>query len=159
SGEHPTTPPTGVGVSWGLEGPGLGRDGGRAGPHPAREQAHTPRRRGVKLYLLDTALVSAYLQGRPGALALINPWIARDEVVTSILVYGEVVEYLKGRPNFTTYRTQLLDLLNDVIEPYFLSYEILERYADIRRAMRSPRGPGLIGDVDTLIAATALGHG
>jgi predicted nucleic acid-binding protein len=29
-------------------------------------------------------------------------------------------------------------------------------YADIRRAMRAPHGPGLIGDVDTLIAATAL---
>lgn len=32
----------------------------------------------------------------------------------------------------------------------------LERYADIRRAMRRPHGTGLIGDADTLIAATAL---
>lgn len=32
----------------------------------------------------------------------------------------------------------------------------MERYADLRLAMRRPHGPGLIGDVDTLIAATAL---
>ena len=36
-------------------------------------------------------------------------------------------------------------------------YPILERYADLRRQMR-PSG-GLIGDIDTLIAATALGRG
>src|SRR5207249_99102 len=30
------------------------------------------------------------------------------------------------------------------------------RYADLRRQMRPPRGPGLIGDIDTLIAATAI---
>ena len=39
---------------------------------------------------------------------------------------------------------------------YDLTYAILERYADLRRAMRSPYGSGLIGDMDTLIAATAL---
>jgi predicted nucleic acid-binding protein len=32
----------------------------------------------------------------------------------------------------------------------------LEQYADIRRKLRPPQGPGLIGDTDTLIAATAL---
>lgn len=35
---------------------------------------------------------------------------------------------------------------------------ILERYADLRRRLRPPYGPGLIGDIDTLIAATALEH-
>lgn len=38
----------------------------------------------------------------------------------------------------------------------FLTYSILDRYADLRRLLRSPYGPGLIGDIDTLIAATAL---
>ncbi len=42
------------------------------------------------------------------------------------------------------------------IYPYFLTYSILDRYADLRRLLRSPYGPGLIGDIDTLIAATAL---
>jgi predicted nucleic acid-binding protein len=31
-----------------------------------------------------------------------------------------------------------------------------DRYAQIRRQLRPPHGPGLIGDIDTLIAATAL---
>jgi predicted nucleic acid-binding protein len=35
---------------------------------------------------------------------------------------------------------------------------ILQRYADLRRAMRLPHGPGIIGDMDTLIAAIALEH-
>ena len=35
----------------------------------------------------------------------------------------------------------------------------MDRYADIRRQLRLPHGPGLIGDVDTLIAATALERG
>lgn len=112
----------------------------------------------MKQYLLDTPLLSAYLQGRRTALALIDPWIGPGEVVTSILSYGEVVEYLKDRSDFPAHRAQLLDLLNEVVEPYFLSYEIMERYADVRRALRPPQGPGLIGDVDTLIAATALEH-
>jgi predicted nucleic acid-binding protein len=34
----------------------------------------------------------------------------------------------------------------------------MEQYADFRRMMRLPHGPGLIGDVDTLIAATAQVH-
>ena len=37
-----------------------------------------------------------------------------------------------------------------------LTYTILERYAEIRRLLRPPQGPDLIGDIDTLIAATAL---
>jgi predicted nucleic acid-binding protein len=32
----------------------------------------------------------------------------------------------------------------------------MERYADLRLRMRRPHGSGLIGDIDTLIAATAL---
>ncbi len=32
----------------------------------------------------------------------------------------------------------------------------MQRYADLRRQLRLPRGQGLIGDIDTLIAATAL---
>jgi predicted nucleic acid-binding protein len=42
------------------------------------------------------------------------------------------------------------------VTPYFLSYAILEHYAALRRQLRPPYGPGLIGAVDTLLAATAL---
>lgn len=40
-----------------------------------------------------------------------------------------------------------------------MTYPLLDRYADLRRTLRPPHGPGLIGDIDTLIAATALEQG
>ena len=112
----------------------------------------------MKRYLLDASPLSAYLQNRRGAFQLISPWIQAEEVTTSILAYGEVVEYIKSSANFATHHRQLRELLAE-ITPYFLTYRIMERYADIRRALRPPYGPGLIGDVDTLIAATALERG
>lgn len=84
-----------------------------------------------------------------------TPWLNRHDAATSILVYAEVVEYLKGLSNFPGRHGQLRSLLREVY-PYFLTYPILERYADIHRQLRPPHGPGLIGDIDTLIAATAL---
>jgi predicted nucleic acid-binding protein len=107
----------------------------------------------MRRYLLDTALVAAYPLNRPGAVALLSPWITRREAATSIVVYGEVVEYIRGRPDYPTLREQLRELFRE-ITPYFIPYSIMERYADIRRSLR-PTG-SLIGDVDTLIAATAL---
>jgi predicted nucleic acid-binding protein len=78
-------------------------------------------------------------------------------VVTSIVVYGEVIEHLKGQTEFLAHQAALHDLLLE-IQPIFLDYSILDRYADLRRALRPPHGAGLIGDMDTLIAATALEH-
>ena len=62
---------------------------------------------------------------------------------------------VKGFPDFVSLHTQLRRLLRHIY-PYFLTYRILERYADLRRSLRRPYGPGLISDMDTLIAATAL---
>ena len=109
----------------------------------------------MKRYLLDSAPLAAYLHGRQAAVDLVTPWITNHEVATSILVYAEVIEYLKGLPDFRRRRHQLQTLLRE-IHPYFLTYSILDCYADIRRALRPPHGPGLIGDIDTLIAANAL---
>jgi predicted nucleic acid-binding protein len=86
---------------------------------------------------------------------LVTPYLREHEAATSILAYAEVVEYLKGFPDFVTLHTQLRRLLRHIY-PYFLTYRILERYADLRRSLRRPYGAGLIGDIDTLIAATAL---
>lgn len=93
--------------------------------------------------------------GRRGAVALADPWITNQEAATSILVYGEVVEYAMG---FTDYARRLVHLqtLLDTIVVYPVTYAIMERCAALRRTIRSS---GLIGDVDTLIAATALEHG
>lgn len=109
----------------------------------------------MRKYLLDTAPLAGYLLGRSNTVATIDPWLDNHEVATSILVYGEVIEYLKGLSDFPTLRAQLRHQLQE-IRPYLLTYPIMERYADIRRQMRPPYGPGLIGDVDTLIAATAF---
>ncbi|SRR6266487_3742477 len=107
----------------------------------------------MKRYLLDTSLLAAYLHNRAKAIQLMTPWIKNDEVVTSILVYGEVIEYLKGLPNYLDKYTKLHKVLGE-IQPRPLTYTILERYADIRRTLRPQHKD--IGDIDTLIAATAL---
>jgi predicted nucleic acid-binding protein len=112
----------------------------------------------LRRYLLDTAPLAAYLLGRPQAVALIGPWLDSHEAATSILVYGEIIEYLMGRSRFPDRQTQLRQLLRE-ITPLFLSYSVLDRYALLRRGLRPPHGPGLIGDIDGLIAATALERG
>ena len=65
---------------------------------------------------------------------------------------AEVVEYIKPSQPYHHYHASLRSLLQRVY-PYYLTIPILERYADIRLSLRRGR---LIGDVDTLIAATAL---
>lgn len=106
-------------------------------------------------YLLDNGVLVAYLKGRPGALRLITPWIVNREAATSVIVYGEAVEYIRGDTNYGQRRDELRALLREVT-PLHPTYSILERYAELRREMR--RSGGLIGDIDTLIAATALDH-
>ncbi|MFC9883133.1 type II toxin-antitoxin system VapC family toxin [Streptomyces libani] len=109
-------------------------------------------------YLLDTGPLAAYLLGRENATSVISPWIAANRAVTSVIVYGEVCEYFKGMTNFETRHKELRELLQ-VVTPYALTYDILDRFADLRRTLRPPHGPGLIDDLDTLIAATALEYG
>jgi predicted nucleic acid-binding protein len=109
----------------------------------------------MRRYLLDTAPLAALLLARPAAVDLIRPWLNRHEVATSILAYAEVAEYIKDMAAAPRRKLQLHTLLGEVY-PYFLTYPILERYADIIRSLRKPHGKGLIGDIDTLIAATAL---
>jgi tRNA(fMet)-specific endonuclease VapC len=111
----------------------------------------------MKRYLLDTSLVAAFLHGRKHIIELIDLWVRKQEVGTSILVYGEVTEYLKGLADYSRYQARLLKLFTlEQITPYPLTYPILERYADIRRTLRPLHQD--IGDMDTLIAATAIEH-
>lgn len=39
--------------------------------------------------------------------------------------------------------------------PYFITFGIVQRGDGLRRSLRPPHGPGLIGEIDALIAATA----
>ena len=111
----------------------------------------------MRRYLLDTAPLAALLLARPAAVDLMSPWLNRHEVATSILAYAEVIEYIKDFSDVKRRQPQLRTLLGEVY-PYFLTYPILERYTDIRRSLRKPHGKGLIGDIDTLIAAIAAGN-
>jgi len=52
-------------------------------------------------YLLDANLLAAFFRGKKNALSLVTPWIAQKEATTSILVYGEIIEYLMGFADFT----------------------------------------------------------
>jgi predicted nucleic acid-binding protein len=115
----------------------------------------------VTRYLLDTNILTAYLRGRAAIVVLVEPWIRADEAVTSIIVYGEIVEYLQRLTgdDYARDLNLLHGLLQRQVPPLPLSFAIMERYATLRRALRLPYGPGLIGDMDTLIAATALEHG
>jgi predicted nucleic acid-binding protein len=89
---------------------------------------------------------------------LIDPWLIRHEAATSMLVYGEVMEYLMALPDFARRRDTLRELLIEEYS-YMTTYQVLERYTEIRRQLRPPRGSGLTGDLDTLIAATAIQQG
>src|SRR5947208_322039 len=57
--------------------------------------------------------------------------------------------------NGDEHRLLLQEHLNEN-RPYFVTSAIVEKHTEIRQQMRAPKGSGLIGDVDTLIAATAL---
>src|SRR5258706_12163259 len=104
----------------------------------------------MKRYLLDASLLAAYLHNREKAVTLLASWIRNDEAVTSILVYGEVIEYLKRLANYQAKYHALHTLLQE-IPAYPLTYAILERYADIRRTLRPLHLD--IGGIDSLIAA------
>jgi predicted nucleic acid-binding protein len=109
----------------------------------------------VSRYLLDATPLTAYLSGRPRVIALIDPWLDTHDAVTIILVYGEVIERLAAWADFERRYAELHQLLHE-ISPISLSSVVLDHYAALRRRLRPPYGPGLIGDIDTLIAATAL---
>jgi len=98
--------------------------------------------------------MSAFLLGHKRALSMVSPWVQQREVVTSELVYAEVFEFISDFPDFRARHAQLLSVVQSAIPLLGLNRPILERYSDIRRFLR-PKNQ-LIGDVDTLIASTAL---
>ncbi len=107
----------------------------------------------MRRFLLDTSLLTAYLLKRQTALRLIRSWMKRHEAVTSIVVYGEVYEYIQERFDYKDLKIRLEDAIGEV-KPLSLTTSIMQRYAAIRKNLR-PKGK-MIGDIDTIIAATAL---
>ena len=115
-------------------------------------------------YLLDSAPLAAYIRGRKGAVARLDALIRAQDAATSILNYGEVIEGLHWFPAlYAQYQGVLRGLLQTQVTVLVPNYRTLEHYAEIRRTMRTLRTStgqlvGLIGDIDTLIAATSLEH-
>jgi predicted nucleic acid-binding protein len=108
--------------------------------------------------------LTAYLLGRQGAVARLDTLIHNGEVATSSLVYAEAIEYFQSFPTFQQLQAVLRGILRDQVKRLYPTYAVCEQYATLRRTMRQMRGPsgspfGLIGDIDTMIAATALAHG
>ncbi len=65
-------------------------------------------------YLLDTTPLSAYLFGRRKALDRIDPLIDAHDVVTSIVVYGEIEEFIQPMPNYRSLHTILRRQLREI---------------------------------------------
>jgi predicted nucleic acid-binding protein len=114
-------------------------------------------------YLLDTGPLTAYLLGRPGAVARLDALIVGGEAATSSLVYAEAIEYFHSFPHFQQLQAGLRGILHEQVKRLYPTYAVCERYATLRRTMRLLRNStgqpvGLIGDMGMMIAATALTH-
>jgi predicted nucleic acid-binding protein len=68
----------------------------------------------MKKYLLDTSVVAGYLLARSKAKQLVRPLLTQDEAATSMLVYGEVAEYVKKFADFSAYKASLEALLEQI---------------------------------------------
>ncbi len=106
-------------------------------------------------YLIDTDWVADHLANRPVATRLLASLIG-DGIAISLVTYGEIYEgilYSLRHPQ--TLEIAFLEFLRRCpVLP--LNEAIMRRFAGIRGRLR--RRGELIGDADTLIAATALHH-
>jgi tRNA(fMet)-specific endonuclease VapC len=106
-------------------------------------------------YLVDTDWVADYLRAREPALSALND-LALDGLAISIISFGEIYEGIYYGPNVQSHERGFRQFLQwvDVLP---LNRSIMRRFARIRGELR--RMGQIIGDPDTLIAATALYHG
>ena len=108
-------------------------------------------------YFLDTGPLTGLLLGCTWTDLFLRRLVENDDALTSVLVFGEIVERIRGMEDAAALEESLHDLAGNVI-PLPVTIGETTRYVEIRRNLRPPYGPGLIGDIDTLVAATALEH-
>lgn len=107
------------------------------------------------IYLIDSDWVIDYLKGMPQAITLLRA-LAYDGAAISLITYGEVYEGIYGSADPQTSEEGFHNFLTGVtVLP--LDQPIMQRFARIRDELR--RKGQRIGDLDLLIAATALQHG
>ena len=103
-------------------------------------------------YLVDTDYVVEWLKGRPAAVQLLTS-LRPDGLAISHITYGEVYEGIEyGRDQATTEHGFRQFLRGVTVLP--TTQTIMRRFAQVRGQLRA-QGQ-LIGDMDLLIAATAL---
>jgi tRNA(fMet)-specific endonuclease VapC len=106
------------------------------------------------MYLIDTDWVAEYLKAIPEAVQTLQH-LALSGIAVSLVTYGEIFEGItfgRNSKEETAGFRQFLRLANVVP----LNRSVMHRFANIRGDLRQ-RGL-LIGDMDILIAATALYH-
>lgn len=107
------------------------------------------------MYLIDTDWVVDYLKVRPDTRSLIARLVP-DGIAISSITYGEVYEGIAFGRDVTLHEQGFRGFLR-VAEVLPLNRRMMRRFADVRGDLRQ-RGL-IIGDMDILIAATALDHG
>ncbi len=105
-------------------------------------------------YLVDTDWVVEYLKGREPA-AKILPQLRHDGLAISLITFGEIYEGIYAGRNPQQQEEIFMRFLRRV-QVLSLNRTILRQFARIRGQLRA-QGQ-LIGDLDVLIAATALYH-
>ena len=105
-------------------------------------------------YLIDTDAVADWLNNRTEAVRLL-PTLQPEGLAISLITYGEVYDGIYyGRDPRAAEQAFLHFLRGATVLP--LNRSIVRRFALLRGDLRR-RGRG-IGDLDTMIAATALHH-
>jgi tRNA(fMet)-specific endonuclease VapC len=106
-------------------------------------------------YLVDSDWVAEYLKGREPAITRL-PRLATSGLATSLITYGEIYDgiYYGREPERHEQIFQQFLAFVDVLP---LTESIMQRFARVRGQLRQ-RGQR-IGDMDILIAATAMTHG
>jgi predicted nucleic acid-binding protein len=103
-------------------------------------------------YLIDTDWIVDYLKGKQPTVQLLDT-LAHDGAAISLISYGEIYEGIYFGKDRDRHEKGLAGLLQ-IVDVLPLNQPILEEFARTRGTLRA-QGQ-LIGDLDLLIATTAL---
>lgn len=105
-------------------------------------------------YLVDTDWMVEYLKGRAPAVQILEE-LARQGLAISLITYGELYEGIYYGQERERHEQGLAGFLQ-IADLLPLDLPTMQEFARLRGALRA-QGQ-LIGDLDLLIAATALRH-
>ena len=105
-------------------------------------------------YLIDSDRVAEFLKGIPSTIRLISS-LPQDELAISLITYGEIYEGIYFGTDPRKHEQGFLIFLR-LVRVLPLNKRIVKRFAQLRGNLRS-QGQ-MIGQMDLLIAATALTH-